>query len=50
MTDAELLAIIEQAAIAQRTRNSVKSLSKAVFSVIEPKSMNVAISEILLYH
>jgi nicotinate phosphoribosyltransferase len=50
MHNGELLKSLDDLeAIAQRTRNSVKSLPQAVRSIAEPEAMNVAIAEVLLH-
>jgi len=50
MHNGELLKSLDDLdAIAQRTRNSVKSLPQAVRSITEPETVNVAINELLLH-
>ncbi|MCY7332143.1 MAG: nicotinate phosphoribosyltransferase [Pseudanabaena sp. CAN_BIN31] len=50
MHNGELLKSLDDLdAIAQRTRNSVKSLPQAVRSITELQAMNVAIAEVLLH-
>ncbi len=51
MHNGELLkALDDLETIAQRTRNSVKSLPQAVRTIAEPETINVAIDETLLLH